>query len=329
VRRNYAFISPIYRVTSRSTGGSSVITYVQGELFKSPAKVLVNTVNTKGVMGKGIALEFKRIYPEMFKEYRNLCEQGRIDIGTLHLYRTPHKCILNFPTKRHWRQPSRVEYVEAGLRSFVRMYAEKGITSVAFPPLGCGNGQLDFERQVKPLMEQYLGRLAIPVFIYPNRPLRGPAEQDDAKATVEWLRSEPKALPFDEVWQDVLAILDRRQEFETPAKKRPYKVHAVEEPPSLVVESSGKTYPIDREYLLEFWQQLRDFGFTYRNIAPEHYRISYLMPLFEELPYVSRVTVSDSTEGLRKNAAVGLQVIPPPSEEQQLGDLYVPRANDA
>lgn len=305
-----------------------MITYVEGSLFESPAQVLVNTVNTKGVMGKGIALEFKRIYPEMFREYRDLCDQQKLGIGTLHLYKTPHKWILNFTTKKHWRQPSRIEYVEAGLQTFVKVYGEKGITSAAFPPLGCGNGQLDFERQVKPLMEQYLGKLSIPMFIYPQKRRSGPVEHKDAKAIAEWLRSEPASLPFDEVWQDILQALENRTEFQTPAKRFVYKVVANEDPPSIVVESSGKVYKIGSEHLLEFWQQLRDYGFTYRSIAPEHYRLSYLMPVFEQLSYVHRVAVSESTEGLRRNAAVGLQVLPPPRrEERSFGDLFTPRVS--
>ena len=90
------------------------ITYVRGNLFESPAQVLVNTVNTVGVMGKGVALEFKKLFPEMFEEYRRLCEGRLLKIGMLHIYRTPHKWVLNFPTKEHWRQPSRVEYIDAG-----------------------------------------------------------------------------------------------------------------------------------------------------------------------------------------------------------------------
>ena len=152
-----------------------MITYVSGNLFESPAKVLVNTVNTEGVMGKGIALEFKNIYPEMFKEYRALCERGKLTIGSLHLYKTPHKWILNFPTKKSWRQPSRVEYIEQGLRTLLKIYGEVGITSLAMPPLGCGNGQLDYESQVKPLVEKYLGKLSLPTFIYQGRPAAGPA----------------------------------------------------------------------------------------------------------------------------------------------------------
>lgn len=146
-----------------------MILYVKGDLFQSPAQVLVNTVNTVGVMGKGIALEFKRLFPEMYRRYRDLCEQRQIEIGKLWLYKSPNKWVLNFPTKKHWRYPSRVEYIEAGLQKFVESYGNLDIHSIAFPPLGCGNGQLDFETQAKPLMEKYLRQLPIEVFIYTNR----------------------------------------------------------------------------------------------------------------------------------------------------------------
>ena len=288
-----------------------MITYIDGDLFESPAKVLVNTVNTKGVMGKGIALKFKRIYPEMFKLYREHCEHGRLDLGKLFLYKTSHKWVLNFPTKKHWRNPSRIEYIEAGLQKLTKSYGEMGITSIAFPALGCGNGELDYESQVKPLMETHLGKLSIPTFIYLGKRQISPPEHKDAERIAEWLRLEPSALPFDEVWKDVLHILNRRDEFRTRGKGNSYTVHATENPPAITIRSSGKTFRVINDELLEFWQQLRDYGLTHRSIAPEHRQVSYLMPVFEELSYVHPVTVSDSTEGLKKNPAAGLQVIPP------------------
>src|SRR5437870_3711645 len=143
-----------------------MITYVTGDLFQSPAKVLVNTVNTVGVMGKGIADEFRRIYPDMFERYRALCEQKQLKIGQLWLYKTPHKWILNFPTKQEWTQKSRPEFIEAGLKKFVATYSDKDITSISFPQLGCGNGKLNWESQVKPLMEHYLRKLPITIYIH-------------------------------------------------------------------------------------------------------------------------------------------------------------------
>lgn len=195
-----------------------MITYVRASIFESPAQVLVNTVNTVGVMGKGIALQFKRLFPQMFKEYQRLCEDGRLEPGSLHLYRTPGKWVLNFATKEHWRNLSQVEYIEKGLKAFVSMYAEAGVVSIAFPPLGCGNGQLDFRTQVRPLMEKYLRPLPIAVFIYPEKAGDCRPEHEDIKAMREWLHTEPESLPFGEMWPDLVEILRRKQTFRTFAK---------------------------------------------------------------------------------------------------------------
>ena len=307
-----------------------MIIYIDGDLFESPAKVLVNTVNTRGVMGKGIALQFKRIYPDMFKHYRDHCEHSRLTIGRLFLYKTPHKWVLNFPTKEHWRNPSRTEYIEKGLQKFVSIYDELGITSIAFPALGCGNGELDFESQVGPLMERYLGHLSIPTFIHLGKQYCEPPEHRDAKQIEAWLRSEPSALPFDEMWRDILDILRQKQNFRTRVKQNIYSVHPEEDPPSISITSSGKTFRINSDDLVAFWQQLRDYGITHRSIAPEHRHLSYLMPVFAELSYVHPVAVSESTTGLRTNPAAGLQVIPPARPTRPTtGDLFENAANAA
>jgi O-acetyl-ADP-ribose deacetylase (regulator of RNase III) len=143
-----------------------MITYVKSDMFQSSTKVLVNPVNTAGVMGKGLALEFKKRYPAMFEAYRTLCETGQFQVGDLWLYKAPDKWILNFPTKRHWREKSTLAIIETGLQKFIEMYAEAGIESIAFPMLGSGLGGLDWERQVRTLMERYLQPLPIEISIY-------------------------------------------------------------------------------------------------------------------------------------------------------------------
>lgn len=149
-----------------------VIKYIKGDIFSSPAQVLVNTVNLDGVMGKGIAFQFKKLYPDMFKKYQMLCEKNMLDIGKLWLYKSEEKWILNFPTKRHWRNSSKLEYIEEGLKKFVATYKEKNITSIAFPKLGCGNGGLDWE-VVKPIMDEYLKNLPIDIYIYEDEYMIG------------------------------------------------------------------------------------------------------------------------------------------------------------
>lgn len=143
-----------------------MIRYLTGDLLASSAQVLVNPVNVVGVMGKGLAKQFKDHYPEMFKEYAQVCKAGDLDIGLLWIYKTADKWILNFPTKKHYKDPSKFEYVELGLKKFVDSYETLGITSIAFPQLGCGLGGLNWESQVKPLMELQLTDLPIDIQIY-------------------------------------------------------------------------------------------------------------------------------------------------------------------
>lgn len=110
-----------------------------GNIFESSCSTIVNIVNCVGVMGKGIALEFKKKYPEMFMEYVLKCDRGQVKPGVPYIYQDNKTSILNFPTKDHWRSPSRLAYVVDGLDWFVENYEKYGIKSIAFPPLGCGN----------------------------------------------------------------------------------------------------------------------------------------------------------------------------------------------
>lgn len=137
-----------------------------GNIFESKAQTLVNTINCVGVMGKGIALEFKKRYPQMFEDYVILCSQGEVVPGQPYYYSDlMGTSILNFPTKDHWRSPSKLSYIVKGLDWFVENYKRYNIKSIAFPPLGCGNGGLNWET-VGPLMYQKLKDLPIEIEIY-------------------------------------------------------------------------------------------------------------------------------------------------------------------
>ncbi len=147
---------------------------VKDNIFTSECQTLVNTVNCQGVMGAGIALEFKLRLPEMYEKYVDMCRKGEIDIGKSWLYRPPPgtregRWVLNFPTKRQWRYRSRYEYLEAGLDEFLNTYENEGIDSIAFPVLGASNGGLDEEESLS-LMRSYLERCDIPVEIYQYDP---------------------------------------------------------------------------------------------------------------------------------------------------------------
>jgi O-acetyl-ADP-ribose deacetylase (regulator of RNase III) len=137
-----------------------------GDLFASRAQTLTNTVNTVGVMGKGIALEFRKRFPVMYEDYVARCEAGEVQLGRPYLF-TPlvPPWILNFPTKEHWRSLSRLDAIIDGLDHLYKHYEEWGIESLAVPPLGCGEGGLEW-RIVGPSLYRGLSRLDIPVELY-------------------------------------------------------------------------------------------------------------------------------------------------------------------
>ena len=137
-----------------------------GDLFESDAQTIVNTVNCVGIMGKGIALDAKKRFPEMYRDYVDRCERGEVRLGEPYLFRyLVHPWILNFPTKGDWRSVARLSDIIEGLEYLNARYREWGITSLAVPPLGCGNGQLEW-RIVGPTLYRYLDRLDIPIELY-------------------------------------------------------------------------------------------------------------------------------------------------------------------
>ncbi len=147
-----------------------MLRFTTGNLLDSSAEALVNTVNTVGVMGKGIALQFKQAFPHNYEVYRQACLNGSLQTGQLLTVTDTdlllgERLIINFPTKRHWKSPSTYEYVETGLASLVAFLKTNPVKSLAMPALGCGNGGLDW-KLVKPMIEKHLGELDLSVWIY-------------------------------------------------------------------------------------------------------------------------------------------------------------------
>jgi O-acetyl-ADP-ribose deacetylase (regulator of RNase III) len=143
-----------------------VVTFVKGDIFKSPAQVLTNTVNCVGVMGKGVALEFKNRYPQMFGDYKSKCDEGKVKPGQPYLWEDESTQVLNFPTKRHWRDSSLLQDIEDGLKHLASSYEQMGIQSIAMPALGCGLGGLKWS-EVQPLIVKHLGALPdLDVYVY-------------------------------------------------------------------------------------------------------------------------------------------------------------------
>ncbi len=154
-----------------------MIEFAQGDLLAAPTEALVNAVNTVGVMGKGIALQFRQTYPEMFTAYARACAKGDVHIGKMHVFdhgaaNDRMRWIINFPTKRHWREPSRMADVEAGLIDLVATVERFEIRSIAIPALGCGLGGLQWV-DVQPRIERAFAVLAnVRVLLYaPSAPV--------------------------------------------------------------------------------------------------------------------------------------------------------------
>ncbi len=164
--------------------------YLKGNLLEAQTQALVNTVNTVGVMGKGIALQFKEAFPMNFKIYAAACKKKELVPGKLLVVKEPtlegEYIIINFPTKTEWYLKSKYEYIEEGLKELAKVIEEYKIESIAIPPLGCGNGGLKWDK-VKPMIEKYLGHLShvnIQVF-EPNEAVKEFLKQQDAKKEVE------------------------------------------------------------------------------------------------------------------------------------------------
>lgn len=155
-----------------------MIKYTTGDMLSAETEALVNTVNTVGVMGKGIALQFKDQYPNNFAAYHAACKAKQVEVGKMFVFEEQpmigdKKIIINFPTKKDWKHKSKIEYVESGLKDLAKVIEERRIKSIAMPPLGCGNGGLDWGG-VKVLIEKYLSGLTdVDIIVYePNAAVR-------------------------------------------------------------------------------------------------------------------------------------------------------------
>lgn len=165
-----------------------MIRYTEGNIFESDAEALVNTVNTVGVMGKGLALQFKEAFPENYAVYHNACKQGKLHTGEMLvteklLLDGTRKIIINFPTKRDWRRPSEYCYIESGLIALKREILARSIKSIAIPPLGSRNGGLDWNR-VRDMIVAQLQDLDCDIIIYePSEAIHERMKQERVKLT--------------------------------------------------------------------------------------------------------------------------------------------------
>lgn len=279
-----------------------MIEYIEGDIFESPAQVIVNTVNTVGVMGKGLALSFKQRYPDMFESYKLACEKHQFTMGKLMLYQEADHWILLFPTKENWRNPSKLEYIEKGLMKFVNSYADKHISSIAFPKLGCGNGELNWD-DVRPLMEKYLKKLPIDVYIYLGFNNSNKPEHKEQLKTIQWLKENAKDMSFNGVVDDMKMI----------GPLIPYTFTYNEETYTFSYDTGVTIYNetehffIPEDQFYEIWDKIRNLSIFK---MPDEKSIQLLYALLFSLGYLSKIKILDSKsehmeEGYQINEGLG------------------------
>ncbi len=283
-----------------------MIEYIEGDIFDSPAQVIVNTVNTVGVMGKGLALSFKQRYPEMFERYKMACEKHLLSVGKLMLFYETDHWLLLFPTKENWRYPSKMEFIEKGLMKFVQTYSEKSITSIAFPRLGCGNGELDWN-DVKPLMEKYLKKLPIDVYIYLGVGSEIVPEHKDQSKTLKWLRENAKDLSFNGVRDDLIGLCAfLPYSFEIGELK--FELTYNNEEFQISNNNFYKPCTIKEERLFEIWDEMRKRSVFSVSSSSEDEKLVY--GLLFSAGYLSKIKLfnnktNEMEEGYQINAGLG------------------------
>lgn len=283
-----------------------MLTYVESSIWQSPAHTLVNAVNTVGVMGKGIALQFKKKYPEMYEKYRALCDSKRFEVGSLWLYKGNERWVLNFPTKKDWRQPSRPEYIEAGLQKFLLAYEVFNITSISFPQLGTGNGGLDWRGIVQPLMEKYLRNIPIPVYVH--------LMPREAGFLPEYLLPVNQAIPFEALLADIRALVGVR--LHTNRAKTEYVFSELNDE-ELIFRNNKGNVKVTLEDLQFLWSDLnmKKMVNSSNAVGQLQKNYSYLMPLLSRIKYVHTVNASDDLNALKNSPSKSLMLATKENEQ--------------
>lgn len=296
-----------------------MITYVYGDLFYSPARVLVNPVNTVGAMGAGLAQDFKRFYPEMYEQYEAYCQNDDFDIGQLMLYKTAHKWILNFPTKRHWKADSKLEYIEAGLKKFTVACAEFDFVSVSFPKLGTGKGNLEWD-EVRPLMEAYLAPLPVSIYIHDASPTPYTPEKRSLHTLRNWLNHLPENVTFSQFWESILEAVREGRNWQTLVTEEPFKVTATQKQGrqrlSLkIMPSRAEAIFLPETQLRDLWQYVRRAGYVLPQNLPVglETHAEYIIAVLAELPYLQPIQLAPRNG----RVVVGLHYIPSIAYEEQ------------
>lgn len=256
-------------------------------ILSSSAQTVVNTVNTVGVMGKGLAASFKKKYPEMFLEYKEICQNSNFQPGTSRLWKGPEQWVLNFATKKHWRNPSKIEYIRNGLEEFRSAYEFEGIREIAFPRLGCGNGGLDWN-QVRPLMIEYLRDLPITIYIHDFEKSLGRLEHE-----LPLLKQPSRPITFGDFIKDLKETINRRNgEIQPVMMKVPFYV-LLNDASELYCATDCSQLIAAEEDLFRIWTMLSAGPIT-RYDLPENIQSNALklLSVISQLPYVRPINIA-------------------------------------
>lgn len=298
-----------------------MIRYVYGDLFYSPARVLVNPVNTVGAMGSGLAYDFKRFFSPMYELYRDACQQDRFSVGDLMLYKGLHKWVLNFPIKTHFRAAATLETIEVGLQKFAQVYADYSIESISFPALGLQEDRLDWD-EVRPRMESTLGRLPISIFIHRYDEAKA-SQQRNIRTMRKWLNQLPTVVSFQRFWQELgRALQERDGELRTLEDKgERFRVRLTQpsgrQPCSIkITPGRGTSLFLPETQLLDLWQYVRRAGYIMPGNLPggldQH--APYIVALLATLPFVHSLDMAETEE----ERVRGLHYIPPLARQEHV-----------
>jgi O-acetyl-ADP-ribose deacetylase (regulator of RNase III) len=317
-------IRPMVAITpktdaARDFTGKPMLIYRRTSLLESTAQTLVNTVNCVGVMGKGIAKDFKEREPEMFAAYRRICDQKLLSPGKLWLWKGATSWILNFPTKQHWRYPSKIQWIEAGLKKFVDKYEALGITEISFPRLGCGNGGLKWN-DVRPIMERYLRELPIQVYIHDYTVDIGLPEHMEHVANR--LKGEAvDASSFDAFMAALRRAIEVSEEKFVQIKSESLISASIGEDKTLKLQTENAEWNFEAEDLWGVWVGLQKGLLTKDKAAwTQQGSGEPLLSVLSVLPHVRPVEI----QGIKRDAEVALEYRPgergsdvaPPSKAQ-------------
>lgn len=294
-----------------------MLTIVYGDLLMSPARVLVNPVNTVGTMAGDLGEDLRQVYPAMFAEYQRLCEADQLNIGQVMLYRTPHKWILNLPVKRHYRANVRLDAVESGLRRIATLYAEQHFTSISLPAAELCDSPSD-QPALMGLLRSYLGTL--PIMVYAHLPADPPLQEARHNITTlaRWLHGTPQHVSFETFWRGIASIVRRHPEMTTLEDDQPFAAtfrrdEANPRLMSLKLIRDEQTTFIPQTLLRDLWQYVLLAGYAHPRHLPGGLDAvgEMIVTLLSKLSYMRPVRLQPSDQA----AAVGLHYIPPVMRE--------------